>query len=115
LPPAAACDTLALPWPLKAKEFRMLKAGLPFLLVPLALLAMGASGTQTLPPEEGDSGRLICKTTMITGSLAKKRRTCGSRKAWDRYTDAIRKHGELMISAQDSCGNRGNGGTCPVP
>lgn len=93
----------------------MLKAGLPFLLVPLALLAMGAAGTENLPAEEGDSGRMICKTTMITGSLVKKRRTCGTKAAWARYTDAIRKHGELMISAQDSCGNRGNGGVCGVP
>ena len=89
----------------------MLKAGLPFLLVPLALLAM-AAGTEKLPAEEGDSGRLICKTTMITGSLAKKRRTCGTKKAWDRNSEAVRKHGEIMISAQDSCRVRGEGGFC---
>lgn len=90
----------------------MLKVGLPFLLVPLALLAMGAAGTETLPPEEGDGGRLICKTTMITGSLAKKRRTCGTKKAWDRNGEAVRKHGELMISGQDSCRARAEGGFC---
>lgn len=90
----------------------MSKAGLPFLLVPLALLAMGAAGTENLPAEEGDTGRIICKTTQVTGSHAKKRRTCGTRKAWDRNSEAVRKHGEIMISGQDSCRARAEGGFC---
>ena len=68
--------------------------------------------TQKDAPES--QGRRICRYQGETGWVAARRRVCLTRAEWERVAEEQRKSSRHLLDGLDSCGNRGDGGTCPM-
>lgn len=62
-----------------------------------AMMLLAAVQTAPQPPV-ATREKLICKRSMVTGSLVRKRRDCKTRAQWTAIAEAAREDGEAMRS-----------------
>ena len=80
----------------------------------IALLSESSVAQMTQKDAPESKGRRICRTQGETGSMAARRRVCLTKAEWDRTSEEQRRGSRYILEGLDSCGNRGDGGTCPM-
>ncbi len=60
------------------------------MMAALAALAMGTAAIAQTPAAQPDPEKKICRKTLETGSLVKKKRQCFTRTEWARIAEAAR-------------------------
>ena len=84
-------------------------------LIAICLVVTSAIVIQPLSAQRSRSNnpdRLVCRTTVKTGTLAGRERTCLTRAEWERVQEGAQKGARDMVDRlRGSCGH--NGGHCP--